>query len=131
MIKRENLLEPEVEICKSMESFLESAHSIAKTEEKTKNYSYLTIFSNKYMALRYVNGCEMLIFILKSHFWTKSQINRFSFVILLTLWVIVACLFNGLLFFVGKLPGNPFLNMLYSSIIDIISYILAHFITQK
>ena len=34
MIKRENLLEPEVEICKSMESFLESAHSIAKTEEK-------------------------------------------------------------------------------------------------
>lgn len=53
MNERENLLEPEVEICKSMESFLESAHSIAKTEEKTKNYSYFTIFSNKYMALRY------------------------------------------------------------------------------
>ena len=53
---RENLLEPEVEVCKSMESFLESAHSIAKTEEKARNYSYLTIFSNKYMALRYARG---------------------------------------------------------------------------
>ena len=71
MIKRENLLEPEVEICKSMESFLESAHSIAKTEEKTKNYSYLTIFSNKYMALRYVNDSGMLIFILKITFLNK------------------------------------------------------------
>ena len=63
MNERENLLEPEVEICKSMESFLESAHSIAKTEEKTKNYSYLTIFSNKYMALRYAKGPEMIIYV--------------------------------------------------------------------
>ena len=63
MNERENLLEPEVEICKSMESFLESAHSIAKTEEKTKNYSYFTIFSNKYMALRYAKGRKMVIYV--------------------------------------------------------------------
>ena len=57
--------------------------------------------------------------------------NQFSFIILLVLWVNVACLFNGLLFFVGKLPGNPFINMVYSSIIDIASYIIAHFITKR
>ena len=63
MNERENLLEPEVEICKSMESFLESAYSIAKTEEKTKNYSYFTIFSNKYMALRYAKSRKMVIYV--------------------------------------------------------------------
>ena len=129
---RVNLLEPEVEVCKSMESFLESAHSIAKTEEKTRNYSYLTIFSDKYMALRYLRSSNRTVLFYHWNFQSENYSNEFfSFVILLTLWVIVACLFNGLLFFVGKLPGNPFLNMLYSSIIDIISYILAHFITQK
>ena len=47
------------------------------------------------------------------------------------MFITVATLFNGLLFFVGKLPGNPFLNMFYASVIDIFAYLSAYVITKK
>ena len=55
----------------------------------------------------------------------------FTFIILNVVWVTTSIMFNGLLFFVDKLPGSPFLNTYYTTILDSFSACLTFAIMPR
>ena len=45
--------------------------------------------------------------------------------------ICTSLLFNGLLFYMGKLPGSIFTNLYYTAVMDAISYIACYFLVPK
>ena len=54
-----------------------------------------------------------------------------SYILVLLVWVAVNAIFNGLYFFVAILDQNPFLNFYWSTLMDILGYLILFFIINR
>ena len=55
----------------------------------------------------------------------------FTFIILNILWMTTSIMFNGLLFFVDRLPGSPFLNTYYTTLLDSLSALITFAVIDR
>ena len=62
-------------------------------------------------------------------FGNRFMIANFSFLVIV--WVSVSVSFNGLLYYMGRLPGNKFENVYLTTVMDTISYLFTYFVIEK
>ena len=96
-------LEPDGEFLNSITSF--ASIRLASKTSPDQPSGLKGLFANKYMTL--------------------------SFILLVIIWICVSVLFNGLLYYMGKLPGSIFTNVYYTCLMDSISYFAAYFLVPK
>jgi len=85
--------------------FLNSVVSFASIKITGKNSALTDLFGNKYMLC--------------------------SFVLLVLIWICVSVLFNGLLYYMGRLPGSVFSNIYWTCLMDSVSYFSAYFLVPR
>ena len=55
----------------------------------------------------------------------------FTFLVLCVLWMTTSIMFNGLLFFVDRLPGSPFMNTYYTTVLDSLSALITFAVIDR
>jgi len=66
----------------------------------------------------------------EAEIWTNGPMI-FHFIILVIVWIVTAILFNGLFFYVGVLPGTPFSNTYYTTVIDSVAYLVTFAVINR